>query len=73
MDADANHIARLNGGRVELFQRFITDLRGAIDGGCRRSEHVEPPGRDNGSSEGDVAWINEMYGQVCAFFQMKFF
>ena len=60
MDADADDVAGADGIKIELFKRFIDDVRIAVLGRCGRREHIQPAGRNNGNSKGHVAWIDEM-------------
>ena len=64
MDADADDVARRDGRRVELLERFVDDERVAEIGRRRRREHVEPAGRNDGHAKRDMAWIDEVDSHV---------
>ena len=61
VDADADHVAGGDGGRVELLERFVGDERVAVFSRCRCRQHIEPAGGYDGHAERHVARIDQVY------------
>jgi len=51
VNADADHVARLDMSRVERVEHFVDQLRIAVRAGRRRRQHVQPPGRHQRDAE----------------------
>lgn len=60
MDADTDNVAGLDGVGDDLFERFVDQDWVAGGGWGRGGQNEEPPGGDDGSTEGVVAGIYEM-------------
>jgi hypothetical protein len=60
VNANADHVSRVDAGRIERLERLVHDQRRAE--ACRRGrrQHIQPSRRDDGSSEREIAWIDEM-------------
>jgi hypothetical protein len=61
VNADAHRVAALDGFKIDFFQSFIHQQRIAKLSGRGSSQHIEPTGGDNSSTEGDVARINKVH------------
>src|SRR5262245_29300427 len=64
VNAYADDIARSDLIRIKRFQRLIDDDGRAEAGGRRCRQHVQPPGRDDGRPEGQIAGIDQMHAHV---------
>ena len=60
MNANAHDVAWLNAFQIEVFQSLIADFGIPERLGRRRGQHIKPSWRDDCSSEGGIAWINEV-------------
>jgi hypothetical protein len=60
VDADADHVAGADRGRVQRFERLIDNagIAPACSGGG--GEHVQPAGRNHRDAERDMAGVDEV-------------
>src|ERR1035438_644783 len=65
-NANAHDVAWLNALQILVLEGFIADF-GIPEGlGSRAGQHVKPSWGDDCSSEGGIAWINEVDAHVSA-------
>jgi hypothetical protein len=72
VDTDSDYIAGLNLRWIEVFQRFIANLRISVALRSRRGQHEKPAWGDDGCTDGVVAGINRMNARKCLPFQVNF-
>jgi hypothetical protein len=60
VNADAHHIARLDGGYIERLERLVHDDGRTEPCRCRGGEHEQPARRDDGGAERQFAGIDEV-------------
>src|ERR1035438_6158342 len=66
VNANAHDVAWLNALQILVLEGFIADF-GIPEGlGSRAGQHVKPSWGDDCSSEGGIAWINEVDAHVSA-------
>ncbi len=63
MNANPDHIARLDSKGIQTFKSFVTDFGVAEGAGCGCSEHIEPTWSDHRGAESGVTRVHEMYFQ----------
>lgn len=60
VNANTDHVARLNALGIDGSQRFIDQNRVAVGAGSCAGEHVEPSRSNDSGSEGHMAGIDQM-------------